>query len=374
MSRQVISDDSSLGLARDVRRHIVRTVGLTRMSNKGNLDRGVTGCSRGVSESDRSDLEAEMVGRPSATAAEKSLEPHFHFTVRLEADLQPYVIKQGDHLALLAYKFGFDADTVWNDSKNAQLRQRAQLSSDPNILYPTDVLYIPDQNVPPVMKSLTPGTTNSFVSNVPTVTITHQFVGDDASTYASKAYTIQELNELTDLATDSNGIVKFQAPVTLQTATLTFTDSGECWVLSIGVLDPVNTLSGIFQRLQNLGYIGSNLQFDASDLATLRVGLRLLIFSQSTASDSAPASTPVPPSVPPSAPPSAPGSAPASAPGMGVPTSSTDVASDSADASDPPPDSGPPSSEDAPVDTAGLADDGTVDADTSSLLVKVYGF
>jgi hypothetical protein len=49
----------------------------------------------------------------------------FQPTLRFEAPLQPYVIKQGDHLALLAYKFGFDADTVWNDPKNAQLRQLA---------------------------------------------------------------------------------------------------------------------------------------------------------------------------------------------------------------------------------------------------------
>jgi hypothetical protein len=37
--------------------------------------------------------------------------------------MQPYVIKQGDHLAALAYKFGFDADTAWQDPSNAQLDQ-----------------------------------------------------------------------------------------------------------------------------------------------------------------------------------------------------------------------------------------------------------
>ena len=47
----------------------------------------------------------------------------------------------------------------------------------------------------------------------------------------------------------------FQAPVTLSVATLTFTDSNETWTLRIGSLDPINTLSGIFQRLQHLGYI-----------------------------------------------------------------------------------------------------------------------
>jgi hypothetical protein len=105
------------------------------------------------------------------------------------------VIRQGDHLALLAYKFGSDADAVWNDPTNAQLRQAGHLSQDPNILNPTDMLYIPDSR-PPVMHSLVTGTTNTFVSNIPTITLTHQFVGDDASTYASKAYTVVELDSL----------------------------------------------------------------------------------------------------------------------------------------------------------------------------------
>ena len=60
--------------------------------------------------------------------------------------MQPYVIRQGDYLALLAYKFDFDADTVWGDPANSDLRK---LRPNPNLLWPTDVLYISrrfDQN------------------------------------------------------------------------------------------------------------------------------------------------------------------------------------------------------------------------------------
>jgi len=56
--------------------------------------------------------------------------------------MQPYIIKQGDYLALLAYTFGFDANIVWNDPTNADLQK---LRPDPNILFPGDVLNIPDQ-------------------------------------------------------------------------------------------------------------------------------------------------------------------------------------------------------------------------------------
>ena len=86
--------------------------------------------------------------------------------------MQPYVIRQGDYLLSLAQQFGFDADTVWNDPANAALRK---LRADPNFLWPTDILQIPDQDAPPVTTRLTTGTTNAFVSNVPMVSVTVTF-------------------------------------------------------------------------------------------------------------------------------------------------------------------------------------------------------
>jgi N-acetylmuramoyl-L-alanine amidase len=279
------------------------------------------------------------------------------------------VIRQGDFLFNLANTFGFDADTVWQDPSNASLRA---LRPDPNILFPGDLLYIPDPPLSgPPMKGLTPGSTNNFVApDPPTITLTVTFSSADATTYASKGYTIQELDQLAGLTTDENGVATFQVPVTLKTATVVFTDTGETYTLSIGGLDPINTLSGIFMRLQNLGYIGSDIEFEPSDLDTLRAGLRLLKASQSGSSDSAPASNPSPDSVPAST--SAPPSAPASAAPAAPPPASS-PSPDSAPASSPSPDSAPASNQDRAVDNAGLADDGTLDADTSNLLLKAYG-
>jgi hypothetical protein len=308
----------------------------------------------------------------------------------------------------LAHQFGFDADTVWNDPKNAQLQQ---LRKDPNILLAGDVLYIPDQNGPPVMQSLTTGTTNTFVAPVPpTMTLTHKFVGADPTTYSSKAYTVLELDPLTGLESDENGIVTFQAPVTLNTATVVFTDTGESWALCIGAMDPINTISGIFKRLQSLGYIGAGVSYDsnvpANNLGVMRSGLFLLKAAQTSggdnsapnsasASNPAPSSTSNPTAAPESGPAStpAPDSTPASDP---APSSgslgpsggcSASPASDPAPSSDPAssPPSGPGDSDPAPSsspassppsspgDNAGLADNGTLDADTEELLRNAYG-
>jgi hypothetical protein len=215
--------------------------------------------------------------------------------------VRPWVIRQGDFLVQLANTFGFDADTVWQDPSNANLRA---LRPNANILAPGDVLYIPDlPGGPPPMTNLTVGATNTFVApDPPTMTLTHKFVGTDPAVYASKAYVVQELDQLTGLTTDANGVATFEAPVTLNTATVVFTDTAESFALCLGAMDPINTMSGIFMRLQALGYIDAEVTYDSDDatnnLGVMRAGLRALKAAQAsggdgTALDSAPASNPL---------------------------------------------------------------------------------
>jgi hypothetical protein len=186
--------------------------------------------------------------------------------------MQPYVIRQGDYLAKLAHKFGFDADAVWAHAKNAALREAR---TDPNILAPTDILYIPEPG-PTKWWALKTGTTNTFVSDCPTKTITIQFLDHHL---ASRSCIIAELDHLTGLATDGNGRLKFEVPVRLMVATVTLSDleEGVTCVCRIGHIDPLNSLSGIWQRLQNLGHVHPDL--DPSDLAAVRTGLRALKYS-----------------------------------------------------------------------------------------------
>jgi len=271
--------------------------------------------------------------------------------------MQPYIIKQGDYLALLAFKFGFDADTVWNDPANADLQK---LRPDPNMLCATDVLYIPDQvSKPPVTQSVTTGTANTFVTNPPTVNVSLKFT--DAQ-FASQAYTINELPELTGLTTQADGTTGFAVPVSQGTVTLVFTGDGTTFTCSIGWLDPITTISGIVQRLQNLGYLDPAGSFGLSTLDVIRAALQTFRSAQpgaAPASDPSPASasppsnanptpsSPAPVSAPPSGPPPSSGSKPppsSTAPGSSPPPSSPPPSS----ASSPPPSSAPPSSEAPP--------------------------
>jgi N-acetylmuramoyl-L-alanine amidase len=195
--------------------------------------------------------------------------------------MQPYVIKQGDYLAALAYRFGFDADTVWNDDKNADLRK---LRPDPNILWPTDVLYIPDQiDKDPVTHDLDTGATNDFVSHAPPVNMTILF-SDEA--LAAEDYTIAELPDLTGLAT-VGGKASFAIPLTLTAFTIVFTDSRTTFVFDVGHMDPINTVAGVAKRLQNLGYLGPLPDEDQIDVNAVRAGVRFFMASQGASPDDA---------------------------------------------------------------------------------------
>jgi hypothetical protein len=169
--------------------------------------------------------------------------------------VQPYVIRQSDYLLKIAHKFNFDPDTVWNDPKNDALRKARP---NPNILFAGDLLYIPDQlNSDPPSHELIAGSTNTFVAtDPPTVSVAVKFVSeDDPSAYASKAYTVKELDLLTGLATDDEGMASFDAPLTLESATIVFTDTGESFLLRVGWINPIDTNSGVLQRLGHLGFL-----------------------------------------------------------------------------------------------------------------------
>jgi hypothetical protein len=161
----------------------------------------------------------------------------------------PYVIRQGDHVPKLAAKMQFDAEAIWLHPQNATLRSRRM---DMHILCPGDVLYVPE---PPSRRwlSVTVGAMNRFVATVPTVALKVTFA-DAGRPLASKPCRVRELSNLGDLTTNGAGQLAFQAPVTTEILTIEFPTARLVHELHVGHLDPVTELSGVFQRLQNLGY------------------------------------------------------------------------------------------------------------------------
>src|SRR5579862_2878685 len=114
--------------------------------------------------------------------------------------MNPYVVRTGDHLTLIAARFGVAPDTIWNNPKNAALKK---LRGNPNILCFGDILYLP----PPEPKKwlpITVGTKNRLVAAVPTVSLSLTF-SQRGKALAGAKCVVHGLAQPQELTTDGDG-------------------------------------------------------------------------------------------------------------------------------------------------------------------------
>ena len=161
----------------------------------------------------------------------------------------PYVIRQGDYLQKLAFAHGFDEEAVWNDPKNAALKDTRK---DPNLLLPGDVIHFPRSTREG--QPLSKGTTNTYKAKVPTTKV-HFTFEDAKGPLAGEAYVIEGLGAPLEGTADGTGKVEIEAPVHVREVRVTFKKKGLIFPVFIGDMDPIDEPSGVRQRLQHLGYL-----------------------------------------------------------------------------------------------------------------------
>jgi len=161
----------------------------------------------------------------------------------------PYVVKQGDYLEKLAHAQSFDADAVWNDPKNAELKSER----DPNILHPGDVLYVPERKEPQPSLHLATGSDNLYVADVPRVTVCLVFRNLDMPR-AAEPYVVGGLGEPEEGVTDPDGRVELQVPVHVREVQVVFPKANVAYPIRVGDMDPIDQPSGVRKRLLHLGY------------------------------------------------------------------------------------------------------------------------
>jgi type VI secretion system secreted protein VgrG len=163
-------------------------------------------------------------------------------------DLQPYVIRTGDHLSKLAAQRGFDPDAVWNSGKNADLRKKRP---DPHILCSGDVIYIPSPKFH--FYPCNVGATNSFTLQRRLVT-TSLTLAQNGKPIANASCTVH-IPLPTKLTTDGDGKITFDAPASQEYVLVEVADPRIVRRMRIGHLDPIDEPSGLVQRLRNGGYM-----------------------------------------------------------------------------------------------------------------------
>jgi hypothetical protein len=159
-----------------------------------------------------------------------------------------YEIQQGDCLASIARHSGLLWETIWNRPENSDLRT---LRVDPNILFPGDILFIPDKDPQPVSGST--DARHSFRLKLAPASFHVRLLDQDVPRANLPYRLVLEGSVLTG-ATDGDGGIDVTIPPDTASGTLWVGDDTDPYELDFGHLDPIDEISGVQDRLLNLGF------------------------------------------------------------------------------------------------------------------------
>ncbi len=167
-----------------------------------------------------------------------------------------HTVKQGECLSSIASHYGFgDWRAIYGHADNAEFRK---LRPNPNLIYPGDILVIPD---PKQRKEQRPtGQTHQFVLKRLRTLLRVEVHDEDDKPLAGKRFTLVAGSSTIEGQTDGDGVLEASVDPTLQEVELSVFAEGDetgpryVWEVKIGHLDPVEEVTGVQARLNNLGY------------------------------------------------------------------------------------------------------------------------
>lgn len=171
-----------------------------------------------------------------------------------------YIVKQGDCISSIAYKYGLFPESIWNDSENSKLKQDRK---DPNVLMPGDEVYIRDKEEKE--ESCASEKKHRFKKKGVPERLRIQFMDEEDKGRANEAYVLDIDGDLSENKTDKDGKVEIWIPPNAKEGKITFRDSGEEYELQLGELDPVTEITGVQARLSNMGFYEGELDGKMSE-------------------------------------------------------------------------------------------------------------
>ena len=159
-----------------------------------------------------------------------------------------HTVEPGDSVLSLSEQHGLFAPTIWNDSSNAALRTQR---TDMNILLPGDVVVVPDTRVR--LEKRATGKKHRFRrKGLPAIFRIQIF--DQNIPVANKDFKLIVNGEEQSGKTDSMGIAEKFISAGAREGLMIVGDNEIKLTLQFGFLNPMDDISGIQNRLQNLGY------------------------------------------------------------------------------------------------------------------------
>jgi hypothetical protein len=198
--------------------------------------------------------------------------------------MKTLVVQQGDCISSIAEEYGFFWRTIWNDPQNAELKRKRK---DPNLLMPGDEIFIPDKTVKTetgateqrhkFVKKGVPAKLRIKILKRPTEERAEESrQASRSGTDTDPIYEQPEQNEefreepwtncpyILEIdgnringTSDGQGFVEAKIPPRAQSGRLIMSprNPDEMIIeLSLGTLNPPDEISGVKQRLSNLGF------------------------------------------------------------------------------------------------------------------------
>jgi N-acetylmuramoyl-L-alanine amidase len=159
-------------------------------------------------------------------------------------------VQPGDCLAKIASDFGFsDYRRIYDHPANVEFKRRRP---NPFVIKAGDNLVIPGKPLAKVHECET-GKEHTFVVGRPETWLAI-YVRHARKPLANKGYILTVGNVPIEGRTDEAGLVSQSVPAWATRAELHFPDNDISFNVKIGDLDPLAEVSGLRQRLENLGF------------------------------------------------------------------------------------------------------------------------
>jgi hypothetical protein len=157
-------------------------------------------------------------------------------------------VQLGDSIPSIAKQNGFFWETIWNHGQNSALKSKRK---DPNILFPGDQVFVPDLT----LKQESRGTNakHKFKLKGEQVRFKLQLMmmGEPRK---NEPYMLVVDGKPIQGTTDGEGKIDQIVPADAQGGTLILKGGKEQYPVNIGHLNPADEISGVQQRLNNLGF------------------------------------------------------------------------------------------------------------------------
>ena len=155
-----------------------------------------------------------------------------------------------DCITSLSEAHGFFWKTVWDDSKNSDLKEKRK---NPNVLMEGDSVYIPKRRLKEV-DAATEQRHKFVLKGVPAIA-RFRFL-KEGKPQANVNYVLNVDGDLTRGKTDGDGMVVVSIPPSARSASILLGDPPKArkYNIALGKMDPVGTDSGVRKRLEALGF------------------------------------------------------------------------------------------------------------------------